>query len=227
MGGDSMKLELKREIIPFLVLIIFITASIYFYKTLPDIIPSHFDINGKPDAYMPKTQLMLIFFAVLLGLYILLTFIPLIDPFWKKIQSKYSIFLLLRDFVLLFFLYFYIIALIAGKEGHLSIVNIGIGFGFLFILLGNYLPKLPRNFFFGIRTPWTLASETVWRKTHILGGWLFVLSGILIIILSYFKVNLGISLLITLLPLLIISSFLYPFLLYKKLQREENKLPQL
>ncbi len=223
-----MKFVMKREIIPILVLIIFIDASIYFYKTLPEIIPSHFDIHGNPYSYMPKNYFMFIIFAILLGLYIILTFIPFIDPFWKKIQSKYSLLLLLRDFVLLFFLYFYIIALIAGKEGHLRTLHLGIGFGLLFALLGNYLPKLPRNFFFGIRTPWTLASETVWRKTHILGGWLFFLSGILIIILSYLKVNLGISILITLLPLLIISGFLYPFLLYKKLQREgNNKLPQL
>ncbi len=223
-----MRWELKREILPLLLLTLFIVFSIHFYKILPDIIPSHFDTKGNPDGYMPKIKFMLIFFAILSGLYLLLTFIPFVDPFWKKIQSKYSIFLLLRDFSLLFFLYIYLIALIAGKEGHLKTLHLGIGIGFLFILLGNYLPKLPRNFFFGIRSPWTLASETVWRKTHILGGWLFVLAGILLIVLSLLKVNFEISLPITLLPVLIVSGFLYPFILYKRLQKEgENKLPQL
>ncbi len=223
-----MKWELKREVLPLLILVLFIVFSIHFYKILPEIIPSHFDAKGNPDDYMPKIKFMLIFFALLSGLYLLLTFIPFIDPFRKKIQSKYSIFLLLRDFSLLFFLYIYLIVLIAGKEGHLRTLHLGIGFGFLFILLGNYLPKLPRNFFFGIRSPWTLASETVWRKTHILGGWLFVLAGILLMVLSLLKVDFEISLLITLLPLLIVSGFLYPFLLYKRLQKEgENKLPQL
>jgi len=54
--------------------------------------------------------------------------------------------------------------------------------GLLFIFLGNLLPKVPKNYFIGIRTPWTLSSEDIWQRTHRLGGWCFVISGVLMVI---------------------------------------------
>ena len=64
--------------------------------------------------------------------------------------------------------------------------------GVLMILIGNYIPKAKSNFFYGIKTPWTLSSEVSWRKTHRLGGKLFVLSG-LISIVSQFIFNANIA----------------------------------
>ncbi len=49
----------------------------------------------------------------------------------------------------------------------------------LFIFIGNYLGKVRRNFWLGIRTPWTLASDVTWERTHRLGGWLFVAAGVI------------------------------------------------
>jgi len=217
-----MEWKVKREILPFIIIAFFIILSIYFYPALPEKIPSHFDAKGMPDKFSPKFQLMLGEFGSIIGLYLILTFIPLIDPFWKRIQKKYSLFLLFRDFALLFFLFFYILTIIAAKKGVLPPYVMGIAFGLLFILLGNYIPKLPRNFFFGIRSPWTLASDIVWKKTHIIGGWVFVVAGIVVVVLSFLKVHLGIVLLITLAPGLLFVGILYPLFLYRKLQKEEK-----
>jgi uncharacterized membrane protein len=96
----------------------------------------------------------------------------------------------------------------------------GIGFGLLFVLLGNYMPKLPRNFFFGIRSPWTLASEVVWTKTHRISGILFAAAGIIFIVLSLLKVQLTIIMIIVLIPLVVFTAFIYPFFLFKRLQKE-------
>jgi uncharacterized membrane protein len=214
--------RIKREILPLSIMALFILLSIYFYPTLPEKIPSHFDINGMPDHFSPKLHLMLLIFSLTAGIYLLLTFIPLIDPFWRKIQKKYDIFLMFRDLVLLFFIFLYVLSIIAAKKGRLEVYVLGIGFGLLFILLGNYLPKLPRNWFFGIRVPWTLSSEIVWKKTHILGGWLFVIAGISTVILSLLKVHLEIVLIVTLVPVFFFSGILYPFFLYRRLQRAEK-----
>ena len=54
----------------------------------------------------------------------------------------------------------------------------------MFVVIGNYLPKAKSNFFYGIKTPWTLSSEISWKKTHRLGGRLFVVSGLAIILSS-------------------------------------------
>jgi len=223
-----MKWNIKREIFPFIIIAIYGILSIYFYPTLPESVPSHFNKDGLADRYSSKSFAVLAYLGLALFLYLILTFIPFIDPFWKKIQKKYSLFLLLRDFILLFFLFFYLLTLLSAKAGRLPKNVLGVGLGFLFVLVGNYLPKLPRNFFFGIRAPWTLASETVWRKTHVLSGWIFVISGILVIIFSLLKINLALSLLVTLVPLFLFSGYIYPLLLYKKLQKEEKiKAPEL
>ena len=108
----------------------------------------------------------------------------------------------------------------SAKDGIFRSDLFGIGFGLLFILLGNYLPKLPRNFFFGIRSPWTLASEVVWFRTHRISGSLFVAGGILFIILTLLKVNWVISMIVILTPLVLFTAFIYPYLLYRRLQRE-------
>jgi uncharacterized membrane protein len=103
--------------LPLIILVLYIALSIYFYPTLPESIPSHFNGRGTPDSFSPKLQFMVLIFATIVGLYLILTFIPLIDPFWKKIQKKYDIFLMFRDFVLLFLLFIYILSIIVAKKG--------------------------------------------------------------------------------------------------------------
>ncbi len=59
------------------------------------------------------------------------------------------------------------------------------GIGIMFAIIGNYFGKLQSSFFIGIRTPWTLSSDTVWRKTHRLAGKLFVVAGLLVFVFSF------------------------------------------
>ena len=217
-----MKLSLRHEIIPFGIMVILLILSIYFYPGLPETVPSHFNMHGAPDGYSPKLQFMTIFWGICIGLYLMLTFIPLIDPFWKKIESRYGTLLLLRDFAMLFMVFIFVVSIIGAKWGTLPVQVMNIGFGFLFIFLGNWLPKLPRNFFFGIRTPWTLASEEVWKKSHSLGGWLFVAGGILLIILAIIGISPMVSLISILSPIVLISAIIYPLFLYRKLQKENR-----
>lgn len=91
------------------------------------------------------------------------------------------------------------------------IMNIVIGF--IFIILGNYLPKIKRNYTIGIRTSWALNSDENWSRTHRFSGYVFVLSGMLYIIFSmlgYMFIGLGIILISSLL------CFGYSYSLYRK-----------
>ena len=203
-------------------------ASPFFYGILPDKIPSHFDVNGFPDDYSAKSTVIILGIGASVLLYFALTFLPMIDPFWKMIEKKYNLFLIFRDLVLGFVIFEFILTLISAKDGLFRDDLFGIGFGLLFVLLGNYLPKLPRNFFFGIRSPWTLASEVVWIKTHRMGGMFFVAGGILIIILTLLGVKLFITMIAVIVPLSLYTAVVYPLMLYKKLQKEGKlKTPEL
>jgi uncharacterized membrane protein len=213
----------KRELWALAMIVAVALITLYFYPRLPDPIPSHYGFNGKADDFSAKDTFIITYLALCIGVYLLMTFIPLIDPFWKRFQNKYNIFLILRDCAMFFFLFFYVVILLSAKTGYLHDGIFGVGIGLFFVLLGNYLPRLPRNFFFGIRSPWTLASEEVWKRTHVLGGWLFVLAGLLMMLLCLAGLKMGTVLIFIIVPLLVFTGFVYPFWLYKKLQRE-NKL---
>ena len=215
--------NVKRELLPLGVIVLVCILSAIVYPGLPESIPSHFNVEGMPDRFSPKLDFLLIFLGTISGTYLLLTFIPLIDPLWKKIRDRYHILLIFRDVALVFFLFMYILSIVAAKEGTLRVDLLGVGIGLLFILIGNYLPKLPRNWFFGIRVPWTLSSDIVWRKTHIVGGWLFVVAGLVTAILSLLQVDLVIVIPVTLVPAVVVAGFLYPLLLFRRL-RKEGKL---
>jgi uncharacterized membrane protein len=218
-----MRWNWKRELWALAMMVAVALITLYFYPRLPDPMPSHYGFDGKADDFSPTGTFILLYLSRCVGVYLLITFIPLIDPFWKKIQNKYNIFLIMRDCAMFFFLFFYIVILLSAKAGHLHQSVFGVGIGLFFVLLGNYLPRLPRNFFFGIRSPWTLASEEVWRRTHVLGGWLFVLGGLLIVLLCLAGVRMTIVLAVIIVPLLVFTGLIYPLWLYRKLQKE-NKL---
>jgi immunity protein, SdpI family len=215
-----MKWSFQRDIFALVLIAISIIAAFYFYSILPQTVPSHFGSGGVPNAYSSKLSLILIGTGIPIITYFLITFAPFIDPLKKRFETNFDIFLLIRDIIIGFAVFMMILLFISAKEGIFRTDLYGIGFGLLFILLGNYLPKLPRNFFIGIRSPWTLASEVVWYRTHRISGGLFVIAGLLLIILTLFKLNLGISILIIVAPLVLYTAFIYPYLLYRKLQKE-------
>jgi uncharacterized membrane protein len=223
-----MRWNWKREIFPLGVLVLVVAVSFYFYPILSDRIPVHFNVHNQPDRYGSRWEAISWGVGSTVVLYLILTFLPFIDPFWKKIRSRYSLLLLFRDIVLVFILFVYVLAMVSARAGVFQRSAFGVGYGLLFILLGNYLPRLPRNFFFGVRSPWTLSSEIVWKKTHMVSGWLFILAGLLIIVLPFLGLHLAIVLLGTIIPLVLFCAFIYPLVLYKRLQREkEAAVPEL
>ncbi|HEY9167140.1 MAG TPA: SdpI family protein [Candidatus Kryptonia bacterium] len=211
-----MKLDLKRELIPLGVIAAVAAIAVYYYPQLPEVIPSHFNVHGDANGWMRKTTFFVVMGATFISIYLLFTFLPSIDPLRKKIEPRFRVVLFLRDILLALFGAIFMLTLAAAHSGVLQMNLFGLAFGALLVVLGNYMPKLPQNWFIGIRTPWTISSESVWRRTHILGGWLFAISGIIFIVCTLFKVN-------NLVPLVAIISaalisVLYSFYLFKREQ---------
>jgi len=93
-------------------------------------------------------------------------------------------------------------------------VVIPLAMGLLFIIIGSYLTRIKPNWFFGIRTPWTLSSDEVWRKTHKYGAKIFVLGGLLMILAAIFPNLFG--WLMGLFILMVLSVIIYSYLIYRK-----------
>jgi len=89
-------------------------------------------------------------------------------------------------------------------------------FGFL-IFFGNVLGKVRRNFWIGVRTPWTLANERVWNATHRVAGWVFALTGLLglIAVLAGLDLQIGVWLMVTAAAVVVVYSLIF----YKRLER--------
>jgi len=222
-----MKWQWKREWLPLAILLTMALTATIVYPTLPDHVPTHFDLHGEPDSYSSKATFTAFTLGGSIALYLVLTFIPWIDPFRRKIEQRYDTLMKFRTLTLIFFAIIFFLSVHAARTGRFEPRWLEFGFGALFIALGNYLPQLPRNFFFGVRSPWTLASEEVWKRTHALSGYLFVIGGILMLILALFRVNMIWSMVGIILPICIFCAFIYPYYLFKKLQKENDNGVQL
>ncbi|NNU90026.1 MULTISPECIES: SdpI family protein [Anoxybacillus] len=148
---------------------------------LPSEVAIHWNAAGEADGFTNKWWGALLLPILLTGIVALIVFLPKVDPRkenYEKFEKVYRIFL--HVFILfLFSIHVVTLAYNLGFPVQVDIV-VPIGVGVLFIVLGNYMPKIKPNYFIGIRTPWTLENEVVWQKTHRVGGKVFVIMGVLI-----------------------------------------------
>jgi len=168
----------------YLVIIILILISfglgIYFYPQMPDKMASHWNIKGEADGYMSKFWGLFLMPIILLGLFLLFILIPKIDPLKENIAKfrKYFDGFIVLIMVFLFYIYLLSIAWNFGKRfdmGRMMVPALDI----LFYYCGILIENAKRNWFIGIRTPWTLSNEKVWERTHKIGGKLFKIAGLI------------------------------------------------
>ncbi|PIT90352.1 MAG: hypothetical protein COU22_02660 [Candidatus Komeilibacteria bacterium CG10_big_fil_rev_8_21_14_0_10_41_13] len=214
-----MKFTFKTEIIPLLIVIISITLGLYFYSIFPEQVPVHWNAGGEVDRYGSKFEGAFLMPLIAIGMYILFRFLPKIDPKKEKYEQFFKIYLLFRNLIMIMMLAIYLIAS-ASTLGYDVRVEVWIPIivGVLFIILGNYMGKLKPNWFMGIRTPWTLSNDEVWNKTHRLGGKLFIILGLLLIltpILPYSNIFLT---LVTPVILVALIPIVYSYVIYKKIK---------
>lgn len=154
-------------------------VSLWFYPRLPETVPTHWNTHGQPDGYSSRLVAVAIMPIALLGLTGLFQVLPRIDPRGANYAKFLDTYWFLMNGVLAFMLVFHVTLLAIARGWDVNVNRVVlIGGGALFALVGNYLGRVESNWFLGIRTPWTLSSETVWRKTHRTAAWLFVAGGI-------------------------------------------------
>jgi uncharacterized membrane protein len=181
----NMRLTWKTEL-PQLTLVaaMFVLAAV-FWRSAPEQIPVHWDISGQVDRYSRRFEGLLLLPVLALGLYLLMLFLPRIDPRRSNYARFRNAYLTVRVVILVFIalIYGFILLWLGGIQLDPSVV-VPAGVGVLLIVLGIPMSKIQPNWFVGIRTPWTLTSELLWRKTHRLGRWLFIFAGGLFLISS-------------------------------------------
>jgi len=207
----------KSEIIILAItLLTFIIAS-YFYPHMPEKIATHWNVRGEVDGYMTKFWGLFLVPFMLCIMALLFIVLPRIDPLRANIirfRDYFDRFIIL---VFVFFALIYFLFSILWNRGTRISPNLilPVGLGFLFYYTGILLQHAERNWFIGIRTPWTLSSEKVWKKTHKRGGTLFKISGILSIFGIFFQTY---AFYFTIIPILFVTLYtiVYSYLEFER-----------
>ena len=167
------------RILGFLLVLAGFAYAAMMSSRLPDRVASHWDAAGRVNGTMPKPWGIFIVPIVMLALWILFQVLPRMSPRGFEMESFATPWAFLTDAVLAFMLFVEVLTLQAAQtRANLSPRPVVAAVGILFALIGLTLGRFSRNFFAGIRTPWTLASDDVWNRTHRLGSKVFVVAGL-------------------------------------------------
>jgi uncharacterized membrane protein len=207
-------------------------ASLYVYANRSELleqkVPTHWGIDGQPDKFTPRDRILLPL-MMLPGAMTLVVAMTIVLPWISPRQFGVEEFRGTFDYLmtLVVGLMAYMDAVMLTSFVHSDLVGDGTldvsrlfvaGIFPFFALLGNQLGKVRRNFWMGVRTPWTLASEAVWTQTHRLAAWTFVAVGVAGFVATL--ANVPLILCIALLAFGGLIPAVYSLLLYKRLERE-------
>jgi uncharacterized membrane protein len=209
----------RTTILALLIIAAQVLISAVTYPFMPAQVPSHFDAAGNVNGYLPKLVNAILVPGISIVLFLILRFITKIGPnlgYRNERRANMQVVNLIMVGILLFMLVIQLLVTANALGMHVDIsFVVSLAVSVLFIFLGNYLGKLRRNFWAGIRTPWTLASDVVWERTHRLGGWLFVLAGLIGLITSFFP-SLRIYGLLVPLIVVVIVLVVYSYVAYQR-----------
>jgi uncharacterized membrane protein len=211
-----------KEDWPLIVLIAatFLVGAV-LYPHLPEQVPGHWNVAGEVDRYVSRFWGAFLGPLVSLGIYLLMVFLPALDPRWQNYEKFGSSYRVLRLAIPGVLIIIYLLTLAAAigyqvKVGMLVQAFVSI----LFIMIGNVMGLIRPTFFVGIRTPWTLADDEVWRKTHRLAGPLWVLAGFIGLVTALLPPPWNAIGLLAPLFLAAILPAVYSYLLFRRKQRQ-------
>jgi uncharacterized membrane protein len=198
-------------------------VSVWAYPHLPNTVVTHWNLHGAPDGYSSRFWAVALMPLVMLGLTGVFAVLPKMDPRRENYAKFLDSYWLIANAILVFMGVAHVLILANGLGYSVQIDRLlPLGIGLLFAFLGNYLTRIEPNWFIGIRTPWTLSSDTVWRKTHRTGGWLFVIGGIVIAAGAFAPRRAFLPLFVVTVVLVALSPVVQSYILWKREQHDRS-----
>ncbi|MDQ6470999.1 SdpI family protein [Flavobacterium sp. LHD-80] len=218
-----MNLELKKELPIIGIVLIPFAYLAFIWNSLPERVPVHWNINGEIDRWGSKTFLIVIVFILPALMYFVMFAAAKLDP-KKRISLMGKKFYNLKFFMVSFMSLLAVFLLYVSKNQSASNPNLMyILVGILLMGMGNYFKVIQPNYFIGIRTPWTLESQEVWKATHafagklwFFGGMIIILGGIIFSGFIFAKAFVGIGVTLALVPVA------YSFFKFKQLEKKQE-----
>src|SRR5688500_8946591 len=178
-------IERKHLVVVIVLLAAAALASLVMYARLPDPAPIHWDVNGDADGFGPRWLLAALLPASTALVTALLMALPLLGPMRQNIERFRSVYgkIIIALVATLAVIHVFTLMKAAGGNVRFEVV-VPLAAGLLLVAIGNWMGKIRRNFWIGVRTPWTLANDVVWERTNRLGGRLMVALGLLVAIVA-------------------------------------------
>jgi uncharacterized membrane protein len=150
------------------------------YDRLPDPVPTHFDLNGNPNGWMPRTLAALFIPVLGLVLWVFTRFVVKILPRSEKRRLDDTSLAMVASLTAVFISAVHILVMYVAVVPHVNITQpVFVLMGFFYVALGLILPRIRRNPLIGVRTPWTLTSDENWARTQRFAGYAMVVGGII------------------------------------------------
>ncbi len=199
-------------IITSLIILLPILAGIYLWPQLPEQIPTHFNANNQPDGYSSKSFTVFGLPLFLLFVHVLCLAATVSDPKRQNIHDKMINIVLWISPIISVVMMTVTYTFALGHTIDVSSVCLLL-VAFMFLIVGNYLPKSKQSYTMGIKLPWTLADENNWNHTHRLTGYLWIFCGIAILVCVFFEFWEGLPLIML---LAIFVPIVYSYVFYRK-----------
>lgn len=215
-------MKLNRKWIAPLCILFMLAVSAVVYPSLPQEVPAHYNISGEVDYTLANWQIIIVMPIVGLLIWVLLVNLPKIDPrraAYAKFDETYNA---LCDAIMIFLIGLHVLLITQYDNPMMLIKLVFLGAAALIIYIGNQSPRFRQTWFVGIRTPWTLMNEEVWRKTQRVGGRFLVVTG-LFNILATLVLPVSTAIIVFILSLLVavLGISLYSYTVFRNIEGQE------
>jgi uncharacterized membrane protein len=196
-------------------------ATLLAWPHLPERVPLHWNVHGQVDGWGPRGMLMALGPGAMLAELAIFVLLPALSPRRFEVESFMRTYLRIMLAAILLAGYITAVILFAGLTGHVDVSAALLGgVSVILAFIGNLMGKVRRNFYIGIRTPWTLASERVWHATHRLAGKTMVIAGLLSFAAALWGGLAGTVAWLAIVIAGVLVPVAYSFVRYKALERE-------
>ena len=221
--SNPIKPTFKTEWFSVVIIILAGLAGFYFWSRLPAQVPTHWDFAGQVNGYSSPFWAAFLLPLMILVLYLVFLVLPYLDPKKEQYASFAPVYHHFKDLIVAFLFIFF---MLIGLNGLGYRININLWtpllVGGLFIIIGSLLNKVKMNWFLGIRTPWTLSSETVWNKTHQMSSRVLMLAGLVIALTVVVPTVWKMVLFIIAIAVIVLALPIYSYLLYAREKKEKK-----
>lgn len=191
--------------------------SAWAYPRLPPRVAMHWSWAGEPNGYGSRLLAAIAIPGLILVIRALASLLPRIDPKGENYQKFAGTYWLILNGIMLFLGLAQVAILAYGLGAPVRMDRVvSAGVGVLLMVVGNYLTRVQPNWFIGIRTPWTLSSEAVWRRTHRVGGRIMAGGGALMAVGAFLPTGLHLGVFFTALVLVAVVPLVLSYVWWKR-----------